>query len=231
MLELYQAYADYTDMMRITEELVAHLAIELRGTTKLSYAGRELDLTPPWRRASMIDLIEETTGVRVDVRMNVDELRKIAADQGVDGDDAWGPGKLIVEIYEKTTESTLWNPVFVTDYPKEVSPLARDHRELPAMVERFEPIVAGRELGNAFSELIDPKEQRARFEDQARAKAAGYDEAMAIDDDYVRALEYGLPPTGGLGIGIDRLVMLLADVQTIRDVILFPTLRPESPQS
>jgi lysyl-tRNA synthetase class 2 len=162
--------------------------------------------------------------------MPVDELRRIATDHGVAVDGAWGPGKLVLEIYEKTTEAELWGPVFVTDYPKEVSPLARDHRELPEMVERFEPIVAGRELGNAFSELVDPDEQRRRFEDQARVRAGGDAEAMVVDDDYVRALEYGLPPTGGLGIGMDRLVMLLTDTHTIRDVILFPTLRPERGQ-
>jgi lysyl-tRNA synthetase class 2 len=229
MLELYEAYADYGDMMRIVEELVSHLAIELRGTTKLTYDGRDLDLTAPWRRATMTELIEERTGSALDVRMDLDELRRIAREHGVEPEESWGQGKLILEIYEKTTESELWDPVFVLDYPKEVSPLARDHREMPGLVERFEGIVAGRELCNAFSELIDPVEQRARFEDQARAKAAGYDEAMPIDEDYVRALEYGLPPTGGLGIGVDRLVMLLADVQTIRDVILFPTLRPEQP--
>ena len=224
MLELYQAYADYGDMMRLTEELVAHLATEIRGTTKLTYVGRDLDLTPPWRRASMLDLIEEHAGVRIDLRMGVDELRRIVADHGVDPDPSWGAGKLVLELYEKTTEPNLWGPVFVTDYPKEVSPLARDHRELPATVERFEPIVAGREIGNAFSELTDPDEQRARFVAQAGAD----EEAMGVDDDYVRALEYGLPPTGGLGIGIDRVVMLLTGVTTIRDVILFPTLRPEA---
>ena len=228
MLELYQAYADYHDMMELTESMVADIATEVCGTTKLSYQGRDLDLAPPWRRASMVDLVEEHAGVCVDVTTPLDELRKVALEHGVEHiDDSWGPGKVLLEIYEKTTESELWGPVFVLDYPKEVSPLARDHRELRDTVERFEPIVAGREIGNAFSELIDPDEQRARFEDQARVKAAGDEEAMLVDDDYLRALEYGLPPTGGLGIGIDRVVMLLADVPNIRDVILFPTLRPE----
>jgi lysyl-tRNA synthetase, class II len=197
------------------------------GSTVITYGGREVDLTPPWPRESLTDLVERHAGVRVDVRMPLEELRRIAGDHGVDVDPSWGPGKLVLEIYEKTTEAELWGPVFVLDYPKEVSPLARDHRELPGVVERFEPIVAGRELGNAFSELVDPEEQRRRFEDQARARAGGDDEAMAVDDDYLRALEYGLPPTGGLGIGMDRLVMLLTDTHTIRDVVLFPTLRPE----
>ena len=138
MLELYQAYGDYTDVMALTEELTAHLAQELHGTTKLTYGGRELDLTPPWRRASLVDLVEEHAGVRVDVRMPIDELRRIATEHGVEVKDDYGPGKLVLEIYEKTTEAELWGPVFVIDYPKEVSPLARDHRELPDMVERFE---------------------------------------------------------------------------------------------
>ena len=228
MLELYQAYADYGDMMRITEELVAYLATELHGTTELSYGGRQLDLTVPWRRASMSDLVEEQIGLRLDVRTPIDELRAVAREHGVEVDDDFGPGKLLLEIYEKTTESQLWGPVFVLDYPKEVSPLARDHREMPDLVERFEPIVAGRELGNAFSELLDPDEQRARMEEQAHLRASGDDEAMAVDEDYLRALQHGLPPTGGLGIGIDRLVMLLTDRHNIRDVIAFPTLRPES---
>jgi lysyl-tRNA synthetase class 2 len=228
MLELYRAYGDVNDMMALTEELFAHLATELRGTTKLQWEGRELDLTPPWRRAPMVDLIEEKTGQRLDLRMPIDEMRRIALDHGVTPEMGWGTGKIMLEIYEKTTESELGGPVFVIDYPKEVSPLARDHREIPETVERFEVIVAGRELANAFSELTDAKEQRARFEAQGRARAAGDDEAMPIDNDYLRALEYGLPPTGGLGIGIDRLVMLLADVASIRDVVLFPTLRPEA---
>jgi lysyl-tRNA synthetase class 2 len=227
MLELYQAYADYGDIMELTEELIAHLAREVTGSTVITYGGREVDLTPPWARGSLTDLVEQHAGVRIDVRMPLEELRRIATDHGIAVDASWGPGKLVLEIYEKTTEAALWGPVFVLDYPKEVSPLARDHRELPGVVERFEPIVAGRELGNAFTELVDPEEQRRRFEDQARARAGGDDEAMAVDEDYLRALEYGLPPTGGLGIGMDRLVMLLTDRHSIRDVVLFPTLRPE----
>lgn len=227
MLELYEAYGDYRDAMALTEQLVAHLATELHGTTKLTYGGRDLDLTPPWRRATLTDLVEEHAGVRVDVRTPVEDLRRIAEEHGVEVEPGWGPGKLVLEIYEKTTEHRLWGPVFVLDYPKEVSPLARDHREEPDLVERFEAIVAGRELCNAFSELVDPDEQRRRFEEQARQKAAGDEEAMVVDEDYLRALEHGLPPTAGLGIGMDRLVMLLTDTQTIRDVVLFPTLRPE----
>ena len=227
MLELYQAYADYHDMMQLTEELVAGAAQALCGTTKLTYGGRELDLTPPWRRASLAALAEEQIGEHVGLDLSLAELRAVAARHQVPVEDAWGPGKVLLEVYEKTTETKLWGPVFVCDYPKEVSPLARAHRDDPRLVERFEPVVAGRELGNAYSELVDPVEQRARFEEQALSRAAGDEEAMLIDDDFLRALEYGLPPTGGLGIGIDRLVMLLADVDTIRDVVLFPTLRPE----
>jgi lysyl-tRNA synthetase, class II len=215
--------------MGLTEELVAHLATELRGTTKLTYGGRDVDLTPPWRRASMVDLIEEHAGVRVDQRMERTELERICRDHGVTFKDSWGKGKLILELYEKTTEARIWDATFVCDYPKEVSPLARDHRELPDVVERFEVICTGRELANAFSELTDPVEQRLRFEEQARAKAEGDEEAMEVDDDYVRALEYGLPPTAGLGVGFDRLAMLLTDSANIRDITFFPTLRPEQP--
>jgi lysyl-tRNA synthetase class 2 len=227
-LEVYEAYADYHDMMRLTEELVVHLATELCGTTSVSYGGRPLDLAPPWRRATLTELVQEVAGIEVDLDMPVEALRKIAAEVDVPHiQDAWGPGKLLLEIYEKTTETELWGPVFVLDYPQEVSPLARPHRSKPGYVERFEPILAGRELGNAFTELTDPDVQRAAFEAQAAAKAAGDEEAMPVDEDFLRALEYGMPPTGGLGLGIDRLVMLLADVSHIRDVLLFPTLRPE----
>jgi lysyl-tRNA synthetase, class II len=228
MLELYQAYADYYDMMDLTEQLVAHVATEVTGSTLLQYAGRELDLAPPWRRATLLELVAERTGEQLTLEMPLEQLRRRARQAGVDVEPTWGPGKLAFEIYEKTTEPKLWGPVFVLDYPKEVSPLARDHRTVPGLVERFEPVVAGRELGNAFSELTDPDEQRANFEAQARARASGDDEAMPVDEDYLRALEYGLPPTGGLGLGIDRLVMLLSGSEAIRDVIAFPTLRPEA---
>ncbi len=227
MLELYQAYADWEDMMELVEELVAHLAIELTGSTTVTYAGREVDLSTPWRRASLPELVSEKLGRHVGPDLSRDELAKLAFEWDVAVQDDWGPGKLLLELYEKTVEHDLWGPVFVTGYPKEVSPLSREHREVAGLTERFEAIVTGRELCNAFTELVDPDEQRARFEEQARAKAAGDDEAMVVDEDYLRALEYGLPPTGGLGIGIDRLVMLLAGVETIRDVVLFPTLRPE----
>ena len=227
MLELYQAYADYGDIMELTEQLIEHLAIELTGSAEITYDEKSINLAAPWRRATLEELITEHTGETVSLDTPMDELQEICARHGVAMKNSYGPGKLILELYEKTVEGNLWDPVFVIDYPKEVSPLSRDHRSKPGYTERFEGIVAGRELCNAFSELYDPAEQRARFEDQVKAGEAGDDEAMVVDEDYLRALDYGLPPTGGLGIGMDRLVMLLADVQTIRDVVLFPTLRPE----
>ncbi len=227
MLELYQAYADYDDIMSLVEELVEQLAVELTGSTVLMVADQELDVARPWRRATMIELIEESIGATLSLDMPLDELRTIAKQHEVQVKDTFGPGKLILEIYEKTTEGALWGPVFVTDYPAEVSPLSREHRDKPGMTERFEAILAGRELCNAFTELVDPEQQRSRFEDQAAQNAQGDDEAMMVDEDYIRALEYGLPPTGGLGIGMDRLAMLLTGASSIRDVVLFPTLRPE----
>jgi len=227
MLELYWAYADHADMMTLTEELIAGTAMEVLGTTVLDYDGREVDLTTPWRRATMDELILEHAGVEVNVDTPIEELRTLCEKFGVEVKPHYGPGKLILEIYEKTCEPELWGPVFVTDYPVEVSPLSREHRARPGYTERFEAIVAGRELCNGFSELNDPQIQRERFMDQEAERDAGDDEAMVVDEDYLRALEYGLPGTAGLGIGVDRLVMLLTDTTTIRDVLLFPTLRPE----
>lgn len=227
MLEAYEAYGDYQTYMSLTEELIAYLALELHGTTTLTYGGRALDVSVPWRRASLTDLTCEATGEEVGVGVPVDQLRKVCDAHGVPVSEKDGPGKLLLELYEKLVEPTLWDPTFVIGYPREVSPLSRAHRDDPELTERFEGIVAGRELCNGFSELVDPDEQRARFEEQARRRAAGDDEAMVVDEDYLRALEYGLPPTVGLGIGIDRLVMLLTDTTSIRDVVWFPTLRPE----
>ena len=227
MLEFYQAYADYEDIMALVEELVEHLAIQLTGSTILEIEGRAIDVAKPWRRATMIELVQESIGVSVDLDTPLNQLRDIADKHEVAYKDDYGPGKLILEIYEKTTESSLWDPVYVTDYPVEVSPLAREHRTIEGMTERFEAIVAGKELCNGFSELIDPDQQRLRFEEQASQNELGDDEAMVVDEDYLRALEYGLPPTGGVGIGIDRLAMLITGVSSIRDVVLFPTLRPE----
>jgi lysyl-tRNA synthetase class 2 len=228
MLELYEAFVDYTEIMALTEELVSEAARAAIGTTTVEFGGETIDLTPPWERRTMIDLIREHAGVDVHPAMPVEKLERICDDLGVDREEGWDPGKLVLEIYEKTTEANLVGPVFVLDYPRDVSPLARAHRADPALVERFEPVVLGRELGNAFSELNDPIDQRARFEAQAALAARGDLEAHGVDEDYVRALEYGLPPCGGLGIGIDRLAMLLAGVTSIREVILFPHLRPEA---
>ena len=227
MLELYEAYADYEDIMQLVEELVEYLAVELTGSTILTIDDQELDVARPWRRATMVELIEEAIGTTLSLDTPLDELRAVAADHEVPIKESYGPGKLILEIYEKTTESALWGPVYVTDYPIEVSPLSREHRSEAGMTERFEAILAGRELCNGFSELIDSEQQRLRFEEQAAQNASGDDEAMLVDEDYLRALEYGLPPTGGVGIGMDRLAMLLTGTTSIRDVVLFPTLRPE----
>ena len=233
MLEAYQAFADYTEMMTLTEELVAHAAREATGSTVVpssdgSVEGPPLDLVPPWPRRTLRELIAEYAGVDVHPAMPVAELQKICDTLSVPYDSKWGPGKLVLEIYEKTTEHAIVGPMFVLDYPREVSPLARPHRDDPALVERFEVIVAGRELANAFSELNDPVDQRTRFEAQAALAAGGDEEAQPVDEDYLLALEYGLPPCGGLGIGIDRLAMLLAGVPSIREVILFPHLRPQA---
>jgi lysyl-tRNA synthetase class 2 len=228
MLEAYEAYTDYTDMMTLTEELVAHAAVTAVGSTRVGNGDAVVDLTPPWPRKTMIELIHKHAGVEVHPSMPVEKLERICDDLGVPREVGWGPGKLVLEIYEKMAEPDLVGPIIVRDYPREVSPLARVHRDDPDLVERFEVVALGREIVNAFSELTDPVDQRARFEAQAALRAQGDEEANEVDEDYLRALEYGLPPCGGLGIGVDRLVMLLAGVTTIREVILFPHLRPES---
>jgi lysyl-tRNA synthetase class 2 len=227
MLELYQAFADYHDMMALTEELVVAAARAAVGSLTMTWEGHTVDLTPPWSRRTLLDLVKEHAGVEVHPSQPVEELQELCDKLGIAYERSWRSGKLVLEIYEKTTEHAIAGPTFVCDYPREVSPLAREHRDDPTLTERFEVIVGGRELANAFSELNDPVDQLRRFEAQARLKQLGDVEAHGVDADYVRALEYGLPPTGGLGLGVDRLVMLLAGVGSIREVILFPHLRPE----
>ncbi len=228
MLESYEAYADYHDVMDLTEAVLQRAARDAVGTTELSYDGRAISLAGPFRRAPLLELVREATDrAELSYDDDVASWRAVCDAHDVHHEPSWGVGKLALEVYEELVEHTLWEPTFVTDYPVEVSPLARAHRDDPHVTERFELILVGREHANAFSELVDPAVQRERFEAQARAKAAGDDEAMGVDEPYLRAMELGMPPTGGLGIGLDRVVMLLADVANIRDVILFPTLRPE----
>ncbi len=228
MLEAYQAYTDLEGMMELTESLVVSVAEEVIGTKTIEYQGTPVDLTPPWPRRTMIELVSEAAGEEVSFARSEDDLRVICGAHDVAIESGWGKGKLIAELFEKLVEPALAGPVFVTDYPLETSPLARRKPGEPELTERFELIITGREIANAFSELIDPDDQRERFLMQGEAKAGGDAEAMAFDEDYVRAMEYGMPPCGGLGIGIDRLVMLLTDSASIRDVLLFPHMRPEA---
>lgn len=227
MLEAYQAYADYSDMADLVEQLVAGVALEVLGTTSIAYQGRPVDLAPPWRRLSLSDAIAEVTGVELDPAMSPDEIRLRAAPLEVELDTAWTTGRMLYELYERTTEHELWGPVHVMDYPVEVSPLVRAHRTIPGLVERMTPIIGGREIAEIYSELTDAAVQRERLVAQASARDAGDDEAMVVDEEFLRALEHGMPPTGGIGVGVDRLVMLLADVASIREVLLFPALRPQ----
>jgi lysyl-tRNA synthetase len=228
LLEAYQAFADYHDMMELTETLVSAAAQAANGTTVVQVGEREVELRPPYRRVTMTALIEERTGERMHPSMPVEQAREIAGRHGVGWADAWGSGRILAEVYEAVCEPLLIEPTFVLDHPREISPLARAHREDPELTERFELVVAGRELANAYSELNDPVDQAERFAAAARRGDGGDEEAEPADDDYVQALEYGMPPTGGLGIGLDRLVMLVAGVDSIRDAILFPTLRPQT---
>ena len=225
MIELYQAYADYNDMMELTENMVAYVAKEVLGTTKIKYGENEIDLTPPWDRKTMIGAIQECTGADFMTCSNLEEAVKLAETVGVHVEDCDSWGKVIDTVFEEKVEPSLIQPVHIIDYPLEISPLAKVHRDNPRLTERFETRVNGWEIANAFSELTDPIDQRGRFENQALAKANGDEEAMEIDEDFIDALEYGMPPTGGMGMGIDRLVMLLTDSSTIRDVIAFPTMK------
>jgi len=227
MLEFYQAYADYTDLMDLTEALFTELAQAVRGTLALTWGEHAIDLTPPWRRLGFFDGLTEALGIRVTPETDVAMLRRAATTRGIQIADG-PPWKLWKEVFEQVVEPTLVQPTFVVDFPIELSPLAKKKRDNPALTDRFELFIGQREMANAYSELNDPIDQLARFREQAQLLARGDEEAHWLDEDYVRALEYGMPPAAGEGIGIDRLVMLFANQPSIREVILFPHLRPEA---
>lgn len=226
MLELYQAYADYHDMMDITESVIASAAEAVIGTAKVIFQERELDLTPPWKRIRWLDAFKEFAGLEIPIRSGAAALADVCRQRGIEFDPGANAGQLMDKLFGGLVEPHLIQPMFVCDYPKELSPLARQRDDDPDLVERFELYINCFEVANAFTELTDPMEQLRRFEHQQSLRDSGYAEAHAVDHDFIRALQYGLPPTGGLGIGIDRLVMLLTDSPSIRDVILFPLLRP-----
>ena len=226
MMELYQAYADYHDMMNLTENIIAHLAQEVLGTQKVMYQGTEIDLTPPWPRLTMVDAVKKYTGADYHAWASAEQARQVAKDLGVKVAEDAPKGTVLSELFEQKVEENLIQPTFIIDYPIEISPLAKRREDDPNFTYRFEVFITAREFGNAFSELNDPLDQRSRFKKQMEQRAQGDEEAQMHDEDFVRALEVGMPPTGGLGIGVDRLIMLLTDSPSIRDVILFPTLRP-----
>lgn len=226
LLELYGAYLDYRDIMELTENLISHVAQEVLGTTKIQYGEEEIDLSPGWKRVHMVDAIKEVTGVDFWQPMTLEEARSLAKEHGVEIQEMHEVGHIINEFFEQKVEETLVQPTFVYGHPVEISPLAKKNPEDERFTDRFELFIVRREHANAFTELNDPIDQRERFEAQLAEKEAGNDEAHDMDEDFIEALEYGMPPTGGLGIGIDRLVMLLTNSQSIRDVLLFPTMRP-----
>lgn len=232
LLEVYQAYGDYETMMDLTEDLFRTVAHQVLGTGVFMNGDVEVDLDSPWRRVTMTDAVKEATGLDYLGDMSDDEFRQAARDRGIDIPADMPRGKVLEELFDDAVEATLVQPTFVTDYPVEISPLARRKADNPALTDRFELFIIGREHANAFSELNNPIDQRQRFEEQVEAKRKGDDEAHPMDTDYINALEYGLPPTGGLGIGIDRMVMLLTNAESIRDVLLFPTMKPlDEPKS
>jgi lysyl-tRNA synthetase class 2 len=226
MLEFYQAFADVHEMMAVTEALVGHAVERARGDRTVTYQGTVMDFTPPWPRVSLLEAVSEKVGEPV-AELDETQLRRLCAARGIESRPGAGAGAQLDALFGELVQPQLRQPTFVVDYPREVSPLARAKRDNPMVVERFELFVAGMEIANAFSEQNDPEEQARAFEEQMARRAAGDEEAQVMDHDYVRALEYGMPPTGGVGIGIDRLAMLVTDARSIRDVILFPQLRPE----
>ncbi|MGM0438527.1 MAG: lysine--tRNA ligase [Bacillota bacterium] len=227
-MELYQAQADYHDMMDITEDIIVNAAEKVLGTTKIQYEDKEIDLTPPWNKMTMIESIKKYTDIDFNDIESNEEAQKIADELELEIEGEKSRGKIINAVFEERVEDNLIQPTFITDYPIEVSPLAKKHEDDSRLTYRFEAFINSWEIANAFTELNDPLEQRKRFEQQLRERDLGDEEAQVLDEDFVKALEYGMPPTGGLGIGIDRLVMILTDSSSIRDVILFPTMRPKN---
>ncbi|MGB9781034.1 lysine--tRNA ligase [Caldanaerobacter sp.] len=228
LLELYEAYTDYHGMMELTEQLFAYVAEKVNGSTKIVYQGTEIDLTPPWKRITMVDAIKEYVGIDFGKVGTDEEARKIAKDLNLElKKPDMKKGEVIALVFDELVEKHLIQPTFVMDYPVEVSPLAKRKRDNPAFTSRFEAFIYGREVANAFSELNDPIDQKERFLEQLRQREAGDEEAHMMDEDFINALEVGMPPTGGLGIGVDRLVMFMTDSYSIRDVILFPTMKPK----
>ncbi|SMO71394.1 lysyl-tRNA synthetase, class II [Saccharicrinis carchari] len=226
VMEIYVAYKDYKWMMNFTEEMVERVALALHGTTEVKLGDKVIDFKRPYKRITMLDSIKEHTGIDIN-GMNEEELFKVCEQLGVETDPSMGKGKLIDEIFGERCEGNYIQPTFITDYPVEMSPLSKKHRDNPELTERFELLVNGKELANAYTELNDPIDQLARFQDQMKLSEKGDDEAMFIDMDFVRALEYGMPPTSGMGIGVDRLTMLMTNQQSIQEVLLFPQMRPE----
>ncbi|MGA1862834.1 lysine--tRNA ligase [Deferribacter thermophilus] len=227
MVEWYMAYADYYDQMAFTENMLYTIAKDVLGKTIIKFGEHEIDLTPPWDKLTLEDSIEKYTDIKKDDLKDFESAKKVAENLGIKLEKNWGRGKIVLEIFEKTVEHKLIQPTFIIDYPKEVSPLAKSKFDNPDVTERFELFIAGMEVANGFNELNDPIDQKERFEKQVEAKEAGDEEAHMMDHDYIRALEYGLPPTAGQGLGVDRLVMLFTNKNSIREVILFPHMRPE----
>ncbi|KAA0257377.1 lysine--tRNA ligase [Deferribacter autotrophicus] len=227
MVEWYMAYADYYDQMAFTENMLSTIAQNVLGTTKITYGDYEIDLTPPWDKLTLEESIEKYTDIKKEDLKDFNKAKSIAENLGIKIEKNWGLGKIVLEIFEKTVEEKLIQPTFIIDYPKEVSPLAKSKFNNPEVTERFELFIAGMEVANGFNELNDPIDQKERFQKQVEAKEAGDEEAHMMDNDYIRALEYGLPPTAGQGLGIDRLVMIFTNKNSIREVILFPHMRPE----
>ena len=227
MMEIYQAYTDYHGMMRLTEDLISTVAREIIGSMKVVYQGQEIDLTPPWKRITMKEAVLMYAGVDFSRISGDEEARAIAREKGLQLEGSPTKGEVMSLLFEEFAEPNLIQPTFVMDYPVEISPLTKRKPDKPELTERFELFITGREFGNAYSELNDPIDQKERFLDQVRKREAGDEEANMMDDDFIVALEHGLPPTGGLGIGVDRLVMLLTDSYSIRDVLLFPTMKPK----